>query len=339
MRVLQTCAAHFIDSEFHCQFTSPVETHAFAIHPRLAYPDLGRRPRNDIMSKPDLHFLLEPYVERVNAALDDFLPPASERPMRLHEAIRYSVFPGGKRIRPVLCLAAAESVNHGEAPPLALSAAAAVELLHTYTLVHDDLPCMDNDELRRGMPTVHVAYGEAMAVLVGDALQTMAFEALGSGPADGADCRAQLVCELSRATGSRGVIGGQVEDIEMPEDIDEDDVIFVHQHKTADLFRASLHMGAIAANASEQQLDALGRYGMALGMAFQITDDLLDAAQDSGQGDETPGLTCLSVYDVETARLKARNQIELAIAALEDLAPPDGVPLEAIVGSLIDRTK
>jgi geranylgeranyl pyrophosphate synthase len=239
-------------------------------------------------------------------------------------------------------VAAAESVVDSEAPDAALAAAVSIELLHTYTLVHDDLPCMDDDDLRRGQPTVHVAYDEGLAVLVGDALQTLAFEALGQAVPGSRYPPGQLVLELSQAAGSRGVIAGQVEDIAASNAaLSEDELTFVHEHKTAILFRAALRMGAIAANADDEQLEALSAYGLALGMAFQITDDLLDAGQDAGgDGESTDrALTCLAVYDLDTAKQKARDQIHIAISSVQSLEARGRLTLEAIVTSLADRSE
>ena len=277
-------------------------------------------------------------VERV---IQERLPSKTTRPARLHEAIRYSVIPGGKRLRPILCLAAADTVTQRETSsplPAALASAVAIELLHTYTLIHDDLPSMDDDALRRGKPTVHVAFGEAMAVLAGDALQTMAFECLSEVTPGARYHSGRLVLELCKAAGSQGVIAGQVEDIAAVDTVPSERTIhFVHQHKTGLLFVAAMKMGGIAANASDAQLVALQRYGAALGEAFQITDDLLDAPND-GTGKDEKSLTCLALYDRKTVIERAARLLDDAVNAILQLEERGRVPLTAIARELIDRT-
>src|SRR5512145_320786 len=203
-------------------------------------------------------------VERV---LDGRLPPASEPPTVLHAAMRHLVFPGGKRLRPGFALAGCEAA--GGPAERALPAAAAVELVHTYSLVHDDLPCMDDDDLRRGRPTVHVAYDEATAVLVGDALLTLAFEVLADAPAATA---ARLCGILARAAGCTGMVGGQVLDLSLPQDAALAALDDMHARKTAALFAAAAEMGAAAAGAPAPAAEAARAYGRALGLCFQATD-------------------------------------------------------------------
>ena len=253
---------------------------------------------------------------RVEAALLAALPPEGRRPARLTEAIRYSVTTGGKRVRPMLCLAAAEAAGgiwSDAVPP-----AVAIELLHTYTLVHDDLPCMDNDLLRRGMPTVHAKFGEALAVLCGDALQACAFGVLTCGSAVSPSRVTRWVCELAQAAGPGGVVGGQVEDVADAATLDPARVAFVHQHKTADLFRAALRMGAIGGNATEVQIEQLGQFGNHLGLAFQIVDDLLDA----GSPDAADELSCLKIWSPAEARQEVERHTDKAIEALAGLPGP-----------------
>ncbi len=224
----------------------------------------------------DLEAYCESRREIVDAALDDVLPAGRSRPARLHQAMRYGVLSGGKRIRPTLCMAAAEAL--GASGKLALLPGLATELLHAYTLMHDDLPCMDNDLWRRGKPTVHMAFGEACALLAGDALQALAFEVLARASAPAPYDTGRLVAELAGAAGSRGVVGGQVVDLAAvnasptPATID-----FIHARKTAALFRAAVRMGAMVAGADSAQLAAFTDYAVNLGIAFQIADDLLDA--------------------------------------------------------------
>jgi geranylgeranyl diphosphate synthase type II len=259
------------------------------------------------------------------------LPVAGTRPAELSEAMRHAVLSGGKRLRPILCLAAAEAA--GGKSEDAIHAACAVELLHTYTLVHDDLPCMDNDTLRRGQPTVWAKYGEAMAVLVGDALQTLAFETLARTTASPTSV-ARLVSELAKAAGASGVIAGQVEDIQFAGSPSRDIINYVFQHKTADLFRAAVRLGGIAGGASEKNLEHLSLYGNSLGIAFQVIDDLLDAQQASA--DDKPELTCLAVMSEQEARSYAQMTTVAACAALTSL-PGDTKPLAALANELLSR--
>ena len=272
----------------------------------------------------------------VDRALDDVLPAAETQPRVLHEAMRYSVFSGGKRIRPVLCMAAAEAA--GGSAEDALWPALALELLHAYTLIHDDLPCMDDDDMRRGKPSLHKAFGEANAVLAGDALQALAFE-VAARPAPGERYEpVRIVTELAVAAGSHGVIGGQVEDLAAVDtDPDRETVEFIHLHKTADLFRASMRMGALAAGATRKTLAALTTYGTCLGLAFQITDDLLDAA-DAAPTDESAGeLSCLSVFTESEAREQAAHFIHEARESLKGLDEQGTVPLTAIADFVLRR--
>ncbi len=285
----------------------------------------------------NLDAYLQRQRERVDRELEQRLPPADARPRLLHEAMRYSLFPGGKRLRPLLCLAAAETVAPelaGTAHEAAMRAALALEVLHTYTLVHDDLPCMDDDALRRGRPTLHVIYGEANAVLAGDALQSLAFALL----ADAAPVAGRLVAELAAAAGSQGVVGGQVEDIAATNTTPTPETVaFIHRHKTGDLFRAALRMGGIAAGASPAQLEALTRYGEAIGEAFQITDDLLDAAEVGASPAKPAPLSCLSVITPAAARTRVQSLLTQALASLSPFDPTARAPLEGIARRIENR--
>ncbi len=271
-------------------------------------------------------FELQPYIEEkraiVDAALDVHLPPKHERPTVLHEAMRYSVFAGGKRLRPILCMAACEAFD-GAADD-ALLPALALEILHTYTLIHDDLPSMDDDVIRRGKPTCHITFGEANAILAGDALLTLAFEWL-------AECKApkpylpnQFALELAEAAGSRGVIGGQVEDLGAEGKAPSADLVdFIHLHKTAALVRAAVRIGAIAGKAGSRELNALTIYGCNVGLAFQITDDILNATstlealgKSAGSDEHRKKMTYVSLYGVEVAQSKANELIDQAIGEL-----------------------
>lgn len=267
---------------------------------------------------------------RVEARLLGCLPPQGTRPAVLTEAMRHAVLSGGKRLRPVLCLAAAEAVGGGAAE--ALPAACAVELLHTYTLVHDDLPCMDDDALRRGLPTVHAKYGEAVAVLAGDALQALAFEVLAREAAPGRAAR--LVSELAAAAGAAGVVGGQAEDIACAGAPTHAAIEYVFRHKTADLFRAAARLGAIAAGASDADTERLTAFAENLGVAFQVVDDILDAAEAKSGG--APELSCLDIMTESEARAWARQLTSAACAALRGL-PADTRPLAAIASALLSR--
>ena len=256
--------------------------------------------------------------QRVEDALLRLLPPAGKRPAVLNEAIRYSVLTGGKRIRPVLCLSASEAVDGEGDSDAALNAAAAIEFLHSYTLIHDDLPAMDNDLLRRGQPTVHAKFGEAMAILAGDALQAYAFETISHPSGLSAERTVALVRELAAAAGPAGVVGGQVEDVDDPSLLTPDRLAYVQQHKTADLFRTALRLGAIAGGGNAEEIDAMGAFGNYLGIAFQIVDDLLDAPADQPLSaiDET---TCLHLWTRDEAVEQARHLTSEAVAALSGI--------------------
>jgi geranylgeranyl diphosphate synthase type II len=262
----------------------------------------------------------------VEAALDAALPLETANPQKLHAAMRYSVLSGGKRLRPILCLAAAECV--GAAVDQAIAPAIAVELLHTYTLIHDDLPCMDDDDERRGKPTSHRVFGEANAILAGDALQALAFEMAAQSPA----APHLVVRELAKAAGSHGVVGGQVADIAAGETLTREELEFIHQHKTADLFRAAIRMGAIAGDASEAQLDALTCYGANIGLAFQVIDDILDA-----DDPEDDSCSCIGLYGIQKAKALAEALTSDAIDALAGFGK-QADPLVAIAQHMLERT-
>jgi geranylgeranyl diphosphate synthase type II len=259
----------------------------------------------------DLRIYLKQQAETVNKALSALLPPAGERPAKLHEAMRYSIFAGGKRLRPVLCIAACEAC--GGTAEQAMPAACALELLHTYTLIHDDLPAMDDDTLRRGRPTCHITFDEATAVLAGDALLTLAFEVLANIP----DIGSALALELARAAGSRGVIGGQAEDIDAEGKVPDAGLLeYIHRNKTAALIRAACVMGGICAGADFQTREKLALYGEKAGLAFQLADDLLDenaAVEDLGKdigSDKARGkMTWPSVHGAEKTAADARKLI------------------------------
>lgn len=251
----------------------------------------------------------------VESALDRQVPPESHEPETIHKAMRYSLFAGGKRIRPVLCISAARAIS--DSPEGIENAASALELIHTYSLIHDDLPALDNDDLRRGRPTCHKVFGEAMAILAGDSMLTLAFEVLADLPAIDPSRRVRLIKELSSAAGTvGGMVAGQVHDLEGERQRPTAALLErIHRAKTGALLRASVRMGAIYAGADEPQLAAMSRYGEAVGLAFQIVDDILDVEQSSEQLGKTAGkdasqhkITFPAVYGLDRSRAMAEEQ-------------------------------
>jgi geranylgeranyl diphosphate synthase type II len=245
----------------------------------------------------------------VDRFLDAELPPAGEEPAALHAAMRHLLFPGGKRLRPAFAFAACEAV--GSPPERALAIAGAVELVHVYSLVHDDLPCMDDDDLRRGKPTVHVAFGEAVAVLAGDALQAQAFELLaraGSGIPD--EARLAAVAELAHAAGSRALVGGQAEDLAFERGGSLVQIERIHERKTAALFAAACAGGARFGGANAELTARLRRFGVAIGTAFQAADDVLDQDKDEA-------CTLVRPLGVEGTRARAAERLAEGLRELE----------------------
>ena len=297
----------------------------------------------------ELQHYLDNNIRLINAALDQQLPAETHRPAALHKAMRYSVFAGGKRLRPVLCLAAAEAIGQANASGLAnktaFAAALAIEILHTYTLIHDDLPSMDDDTLRRGKPTLHVVAGEANAILAGDALLTLAFEWLAEVRTPPPYPPNQLSLELARAAGSRGVVGGQVEDLAAESQLaDPDTVDYINCHKTAALLRASVRMGGIAAGAGDRDLAALTAYGDAIGLTFQIVDDILNETSTTvtlgkavGSDRERGKMTYVAAHGLAAARERTRQLTEEAVATLHPL-PGNREPLTALARWMTKRT-
>jgi geranylgeranyl diphosphate synthase type II len=281
-------------------------------------------------------------VERaalVDAALERALPAADTPPQRLHAAMRHLLFPGGKRLRPALALAAAEAA--GAPPERGLPLAAAVELVHTYSLVHDDLPCMDDDLERRGRPTVHVAFGEALAVLAGDALLAAAFELLaGAGPAWPAEALLLSARDLARAAGCLALVGGQADDLAFdPGSASAASVESIHERKSAALIAASIVGGARLGGASLPLLERLHRFGMAVGVAFQIADDLLDEGQDTGgEGSRDAGCSLVPLVGVKRARERAEALLEAALRSIEDLGEP-AEPLRELARFAVRRDR
>jgi geranylgeranyl pyrophosphate synthase len=275
-------------------------------------------------------YLLErqPLIER---ALDSAVPPATAEPTNLHAAMRHLLFPGGKRLRPTLALAAAEAV--GAPPEAALPAAVAVELVHTYSLIHDDLPCMDDDSQRRGRPTVHVAYGEAVAVLAGDALLAGAFAALldALAPAE-AVARAAAARDVARAAGSLELVGGQVDDLGVPPDeSDPARIESVHARKSAALIEVSIGAGARLGGSDASTLERLERFGRGVGVAFQIADDVLDADTDGA-------CSLVRVLGVDAARARGEALLEASLDEIADLGER-AEPLRALARYAVRRSE
>jgi geranylgeranyl diphosphate synthase type II len=261
---------------------------------------------------------------RVDGALERWVPRESTLPASIHKAMRYSLFAGGKRVRPILCLAAAEAVS--DAPEGIESAACTLELIHTYSLIHDDLPALDNDDLRRGVPTCHKVFGDAIAILAGDALLTLAFQVLAQMEC-AAERKVALIEELATAAGTvGGMIGGQVSDLEGEGQPANAALLeAIHRAKTGALLRASLRMGGIYAGADAGQLEALSRFGEHVGLAFQIVDDVLDVEQSSEALGKTAGkdaqqhkITFPAVYGLERSRVMAEDE---RVAAHQALRP------------------
>lgn len=285
---------------------------------------------------------LDAYLRHVTAAVDQSLrralPAETVDPATIHRAMRYSIFAGGKRLRPVLCVAAAEAC--GGAVRDALPAACAVECVHTYSLIHDDLPCMDDDDLRRGRPTSHKVFGEGIAVLAGDALLTLAFEILAKADYP----TAQVVRILADAAGSRRLIAGQVADLEAEGRlVTLADVRFIHERKTAALLEASLVLGGISARADEVRLGALKKFGRNLGLAFQIIDDILDVTQTTEKLGKSAGkdvsaakATYPAVLGMEAARREAHRTTRAARKALDPFGASAG-RLHELADYLLDR--
>ncbi|MCX6357381.1 MAG: polyprenyl synthetase family protein [Candidatus Aureabacteria bacterium] len=257
----------------------------------------------------------------IEAALERFLPPADASSARLHESMRYSVFAGGKRLRPILCIAAVEALGKDPAP--CLPAACALELVHTYSLIHDDLPAMDNDDLRRGKPTNHKVFGEAVAILAGDALLTLAFELVAGIDAPAA-ARVDMVRMLARCGGTEGLVGGQALDLSSEgKQVSEATLERIHARKTAALIETAIMFGAVCGGASPGQSDCFSAYGHALGMAFQITDDILDATghqekmgKRTRRDADAGKATYPARYGVDASRRFAAGYVTRAVGAL-----------------------
>lgn len=263
-------------------------------------------------------------LQLVDAALQRQMPAAEAVPQSIHQAMRYSVFAGGKRIRPILCLETARIFTADVTP--ALHPACAIEFIHTYSLIHDDLPALDNDDLRRGKPTCHKKFGEAIAILAGDALLTLAFQTIGETPV-GATQSNKILTEIATAAGTmNGMVGGQVADLEAEgRGVGSETLEYIHRSKTAALIRASITAGAICAGAPEEDVARLRHFGETIGWAFQVTDDILDVEESSAALGKTAGkdiaqrkATYPAVFGLERSHEIAG---ELSTKAIADLAP------------------
>ncbi len=283
-------------------------------------------------------------AEMVNKRLKELLVREDEYPQSVHKAMHYSLFAGGKRLRPVLALASSEAV--GADCSMAIDAACAIECIHTYSLIHDDLPAIDNDDLRRGAPTCHKAFGEAHAILAGDALLTAAFEIM-AGIKQADNFRAlQVISEVARAAGSVGMIGGQAVDIESEgKDISFPELEYMHIHKTGALIVASVRSGALLGGASFEEMAALTRYGEAVGLAFQIADDLLDVegseqvmGKHTGSDRKKGKATYPAIMGVHESRERATELANRAISSLEGFGAP-AQALSSIAAYIVSRDR
>ena len=279
----------------------------------------------------------------IERALDRYLPKADAKPATLHRAMRYSLFAGGKRLRPILCLATAEAC--GGKIPNALPLACALECIHTYSLVHDDLPSMDDDDFRRGRPTCHKVFGDGIAILAGDALLTIAFEIVSNAKPTSRYDTSILLREIAVAAGSQRLIAGQVADLEAEgKNVKRDQLQFIHENKTAAILKSSVRLGAMSANADARKLSAITRFGQRLGLAFQIIDDILDVTQTSeilgksaGKDVAAKKATYPAVIGLEKSRAEARRLTRQAHKALSVFRSSDAEPLHALANYLLER--
>ncbi len=283
------------------------------------------------------------YREMVDARLDKLVPAETVSPRSVHGAIRWSLFAGGKRFRPLLLLSVGESFGASEEK--LLDAACALEMIHTYSLIHDDLPSMDDDELRRGRPTCHVKFGEATAILAGDALQTLAFQTIAEDENLSGQVRARIIAEVARASGvPAGMVAGQAYDLAAESrDVTGEELEKIHRYKTGALITASARAGAIIAGANREEINAISRYAERLGLLFQITDDLLDVTATAEALGKTPGkdarsskATYPALYGLEAARKLAHDVHEEACAALRPIEK-DTASLRSLADFILNR--
>jgi len=289
--------------------------------------------------------VLEAGRDLTNAALERLLPSATQHPTSIHRAMRHSVFAGGKRLRPILCIEAGRMVA-GSLPTGIEELGAALEMLHTYSLIHDDLPALDNDDLRRGRPTCHKAFGEAIAILAGDALQTQAYEVLARLRCP-ATARVRIIEEIARGTGTiDGMIGGQVVDLEAEHSKPDLKMLeYIHRSKTAALITASVVSGGLYAGGNDDVVDKLRAFGHSIGLAFQIVDDVLDVTQTSEQLGKTAGkdtaaekATYPALFGVEESLKKADTLVGAALSALQGFGPR-AETLTSLAHFLVERKK
>ncbi len=292
-----------------------------------------------------LNQTLEQGRELADAALEHLLPPATQHPVSIHQAMRHSVFAGGKRLRPILCMEAGRMIA-GSLPAGIEDLGAALEMLHTYSLIHDDLPALDNDDLRRGRPTCHKVFGEAIAILAGDALQTQAYEVLSRLKCP-AESRVRIIEEISRDTGTvDGMIGGQVVDLEAEHKRpDLATLEYIHRAKTAALITASVVSGGLYAVAKDEEVNKLRKFGQSIGLAFQIVDDVLDVTQTSEQLGKTAGkdtaaekATYPALFGVDESLKKADALVTSALDALQPFGPRADT-LKSLAHFLVERKK
>ncbi len=289
--------------------------------------------------------ILQQGQQLTDGALDRLIPLETQNPVSIHKAMRHSVFAGGKRLRPILCMEAGRMIA-GQLPEGIEELGAALEMLHTYSLIHDDLPALDNDDLRRGRPTCHKAFGEATAILAGDALQTQAYEVLARLKCP-AEERVRIIEEIARGTGTvDGMIGGQVVDLEAEHTKPTAEMLeYIHRSKTAALITASLVSGGLYAEAKDSEVAKLRAFGMAIGLAFQIVDDVLDVTQTSEQLGKTAGKDTVSekatypaLFGIEASVKKADGLVNDAFAQLKDFGDR-GETLKELARYLVERKK
>jgi len=292
-----------------------------------------------------LNDTLEAGRELTDAALERLLPPVTQYPVSIHRAMRHSVFAGGKRLRPILCMEAGRMVD-GSLPRGIEGLGAALEMLHTYSLIHDDLPALDNDDLRRGRPTCHKVFGEAIAILAGDALQTHAYETLARLHCP-AEARVRIIEEIAQGTGTvDGMIGGQVVDLEAEHTKPDLQMLeYIHRSKTAALITASVVSGGLYAGADGEMVEKLRSFGKSIGLAFQIVDDVLDVTQTSEQLGKTAGkdtaaekATYPALFGIDESLKKADSLVEAADTALDSFGSRADA-LKALARFLVERKK
>ncbi len=291
----------------------------------------------------DLKSYLRERKNLIDREILKFIPPEPRYGKRLYEAVKYSLTVGGKRLRPVLCMAGCEIV--GGRLEDAITPGCAIEMIHTYSLIHDDLPAMDNDTLRRGHPTTWVKFDEATAILAGDALLNRAFEVLSDWKFD-CNRKVRIILEISKASGMLGMVLGQQCDLDAEGrgDVSLDELLFIHRHKTGKLITASVVSGGIAGGGSDEEVEALRRYGNCIGLAFQIIDDVLDVVGDQeklgknvGSDQEKGKVTFVTFFGVDGARRRAEEEVEKAIESLSVFPGGTRKPLEAIARFVVER--